>query len=246
MNKFLGCLIIALAICQNISAQLSCGFQVGKAVHLPKPVLSENIKFTKETEIIEVKVEINEQGSVTSAKTVSGNSAFAAISESAALNSKFRPSFPKIKVAGIIKYEFSSNTKLIRVFDLIEYKIKELEEKLGIECAKLYKTYSLRYKAEDSILRIVDRLIQNKKEPNSEEIGFVANGKAQVGIRLVKLESKNLKKLKSLGVRIISRINSENSVVGQIPIEKLELLLESKIVIYVFPFWIKPPPKPVV
>ena len=59
MNKILGCLIIGLAICQTVPAQIYCGFSFGKAIHLPKPVYSESIKFKNELEIIEVKVEID-------------------------------------------------------------------------------------------------------------------------------------------------------------------------------------------
>ena len=242
MKEFLGCLIIAMIACQSIFAQMGCGTRFGKAVHLPKPLYTESIKFTNDIEIIEVKVEIDQEGSVTSAKTVSGNSAFAAISETAALNSRFSSFFPKIKYNGTIKYEFYSDSKSSKISFSIDHD-KDFEKRIGIECAKINKPYDLRFKADDAILRIVNRLIQNEKDPNSEEIGFVINGNAKIGIRLDRVDTNSIKELQSLGVKISNQVRSEKSIVGQIPIEKLEHLLESKVVIYVFPFWFKSPPK---
>jgi Gram-negative bacterial TonB protein C-terminal len=68
---------------------------IGTAISLPKPTRAWttcDCKYNNAEEIINVQVEIDETGSVTSATTVSGNPFLRANSEAAARNSKFSPS----------------------------------------------------------------------------------------------------------------------------------------------------------
>jgi TonB family protein len=72
------------------------GLIFGKAVSLPKPSIELktcNCKFKNAEEIINVQIEIDENGNVTSATTVSGHPFLRANSEAAARNSRFSPTF---------------------------------------------------------------------------------------------------------------------------------------------------------
>ncbi|CAN5226721.1 hypothetical protein BH10ACI1_BH10ACI1_05920 [soil metagenome] len=80
-----------------------------KAILLPKPAYSDEAKEAGAEGKVKVAIEIDESGSVTSAKAISGNLLFFEAVQNAALNAKF--SVPKVgsegtKVSGFLNYNF--------------------------------------------------------------------------------------------------------------------------------------------
>ncbi|MEK7723536.1 MAG: energy transducer TonB [Acidobacteriota bacterium] len=81
----------------------------GKATDLPKPTYPEFAKSQKIKGKVEVRVTIDEQGNVISAKAISGPAELRKPSEKAALASKFSPTIIQgepYKVTGVIIYNF--------------------------------------------------------------------------------------------------------------------------------------------
>jgi len=89
--------------------RISGGVLNGKAVQLVKPSYPAEARESKASGVVNVQVEIDEQGNVISAKAVSGDPMLRAASEEAARNSKFAPttlSGVLVKVTGVIVYNF--------------------------------------------------------------------------------------------------------------------------------------------
>lgn len=81
----------------------------GKALVLAQPKYPKEARKEKIGGTVSVKIKIDEQGNVVSAKLVSGDSVFADVCEEAARNSKFTPTTLEgkpVKVTGIITYNF--------------------------------------------------------------------------------------------------------------------------------------------
>lgn len=244
MYKIICCIIIWGFFCVAAFSQ-SCGFMSNKAISLVKPVYPTDIFFDKKSEIITVKVVVDEQGYIAEARAVEGNIALFQISEKAALASRFTPNYPKLKVSATLKYSFRTDTESVTVSESIDF-TDELKRKADVECQRENYLYLLKFKADDTIIGIIGRLIKNQSEPNFYEQSFVVKEKAEIGIRLKELNRKTRRKLKSMGVETLVESPFEKAVIGRIPIEKLKDLLDFSEIVYVFPFWIKSPPKVVI
>jgi protein TonB len=77
-----------------------------KAVNLPKPAYPAAAKAVKAGGSVNVQVEVDEKGNVTTAKAVSGHPLLRAAAEQAAKQAKFKPSSEKLK--GVIVYNFTA------------------------------------------------------------------------------------------------------------------------------------------
>jgi outer membrane biosynthesis protein TonB len=80
-----------------------------KAIYLPKPVYSPDIKASG---AVEVRIVIDESGKVISAKAVSGHFLLRPFAESAARQAKFNPTndVGKIRIKGVLVYDFKSKS----------------------------------------------------------------------------------------------------------------------------------------
>lgn len=86
---------------------INSGVVNGKATDLPKPIYPESARSQKISGKVEVRVTIDEQGNVISAKAISGPEELREPSEKAALESKFSPTRLEgepVKVTVIIIY----------------------------------------------------------------------------------------------------------------------------------------------
>jgi TonB family protein len=77
-----------------------------KAESLPKPVYPKAAKAVKASGAVNVQVEVDEKGNVTTAKAVSGHPLLRAAAEQAAKQAKFKSSSEKLK--GVIIYNFTA------------------------------------------------------------------------------------------------------------------------------------------
>lgn len=100
-----------------VPKQISGGVLNGKATSLPKPEYPAAARAENASGKVSVRVLIDEEGNVVSAKTVSGheNAALRAASEAAALQAKFSPTTlagNPVKVSGVITYNFVAKEEL--------------------------------------------------------------------------------------------------------------------------------------
>jgi Ca-activated chloride channel family protein len=93
----------------------------------------------------------------------------------------------------------------------------------------------LQTKVHPAIMAIIDRLKNNSAAPSTDEGKFVRYGKAEVQIWLDEKTPAVLASLKSLGFETVFDAKGSKLIIGRLPIEKLEKLVELKSVRYVSP-----------
>ena len=94
--------------CANDAAKID-GLQTGRALQLPKPDYPPIARAAHAEGIVEVKVIINEEGTVIAAASIGGHPLLQAAGVSAARQAKFAPTLlngKAVKVVGVIKYTF--------------------------------------------------------------------------------------------------------------------------------------------
>lgn len=93
----------------NSKKLINAGIINGKALKLPKPKYPADAKQVHAQGPVSIQVIINEKGEVISATAISGHEMLRKISEEAALNAKFSPTYLKgkpVKIQGVIVYNF--------------------------------------------------------------------------------------------------------------------------------------------
>jgi Ca-activated chloride channel homolog len=90
-------------------------------------------------------------------------------------------------------------------------------------------------KADQLIVALIDRLKQPDSKAAPEESRFVTNGKAELQIWLTEKSEITIAQLKALGLEVMFDSKASMLVIGRIPIDKLEALIELKFVRYVAP-----------
>lgn len=91
--------------------KISGGVINGKATSFPKPAYPAAAKAVKASGAVNVQVEVDENGDVTSAKAVSGHPLLRSAAEQAARQAKFSPTLlsgKPVKVSGVLVYNFTA------------------------------------------------------------------------------------------------------------------------------------------
>lgn len=189
-----------------------------KATNLPKPVFPS----TEASGAVNVEVALDASGKVTAAKAVSGDKVFYMSAETAAKNAKFelpQVPFEIAKVYGIIAYNFVAKDKTVTVApDLQNIRVVVKPNKF-----------------QTSVKALVERVKNNQPKPSADEAKFVANGKADLIVRVKDLKPETISELKKLGFEVLTEMTSANAVVGRINVEKIAALAEIESVIYISP-----------
>lgn len=126
MKNFAFVVFFTFVLCVSAFAQetVDVGLVNGKAVKLVKPDYPPAAKAVNAGGAVSVKVVIDEEGKVISAKAVSGHALLKGVSESAAWKSTFTPTKKDGKpviVEGILVYNFySGNDKLGKLAEAVE------------------------------------------------------------------------------------------------------------------------------
>ena len=100
--------------------------------------------------------------------------------------------------------------------------------------AEELRRQELRTKGDAAIVSLVERLKKNGTV-DTAEFRFVFDGKAEVQIWLVEKSAKAIAELKALGFEVMLDSKASTLVIGRIPTNKLEALLDLKSVRYVAP-----------
>jgi Ca-activated chloride channel homolog len=97
------------------------------------------------------------------------------------------------------------------------------------------KRRQLRQKANPLLIALIERLKKNDPGPAPEEARFVYNGKAELQIWLTEKSETTIAQLKALGVDVMFDSKASMLVIGRMPANKLEALLDLKFVRYIAP-----------
>jgi Ca-activated chloride channel family protein len=97
------------------------------------------------------------------------------------------------------------------------------------------KRADLQAKLHPSLVAVVDRLKDPKRQPATDEAKFVRHGKAELQIWLTEKSDATIAKLKEIGFEVVLDPKTAKMVIGRLPIEKLSALSELKFVRYVAP-----------
>ena len=189
-----------------------------KANTLPKPERPQNAKAEG---AVNVEVTLDTNGSVISAKAVSGDKAFYQTTEAAAKNARFE--IPKLsveiaKITGVIAYNFAKDKTVTVAPELQNVRVD----------IKPNKYHS-------SVKALVERLKNKQTTQAADEAKFVKNGKAEIIVRVKELKPETVVELKKLGFEVLTEMTSANAVVGRIAIEKITALAEFDQVTFVSP-----------
>jgi Ca-activated chloride channel homolog len=101
--------------------------------------------------------------------------------------------------------------------------------------AEVLRRQQLRSKGDSAIVALIERLKKRDPIPGVAEVRFVSNGKADVQIWLIEKSEKVIAELRALGFEVLHDSKAASLVIGRVPIEKLEALLDLKSVRYVAP-----------
>lgn len=199
----------------------------GRMAVIAKPEYSADARANKARGKVSVKIETDADGTIVSAKAVSGNTFLLKAAESAALRSKAAPTYASgraVRVSGTIVYDFKSADDI----RFMPQNMKALppsanEQKLMKSAEKLHFWL---YQA------AVNQAGKNVLTSAHESL-FITNGTAAVRVTLKFNTRAVIDSLKAAGLKVESV--KGNVVEGRIPIEKLAALAEIDSVTYVTP-----------
>ena len=185
MKKFVLVALFVFALSVSASAQENVGVVNGKAVSLVKPDYPSAAKAVNAEGAVRVKIVIDEEGKVISAKAVSGHALLKKASELAAWKSTFTPTKKDGKpvvVEGILVYNFVSGNDSINSEAVIE-DLSKFGEVLNAKTLSLpAPKYPAAAKAVQADGLVVVEIIINEE-------GKVTYAKAVSGHPLLKKES---------------------------------------------------------
>jgi len=185
----------------------------GKTVAVAEPVYPAEAKAAKAFGAVEVEINVDNMGTVTSAKATRGHRTLRATSETAAMLSKFAPLIANgraVRFTGKLIYRF-------RTVDKVEVFVKNMKA-LPLSAADR-KLALLGEKLHFWVFAVADR-VANSKPPAANEYLFVKDGKAAVRIVLKTISAETLEKLKAIGFEPTSSKNGVN-IDGLLPVDKI-------------------------
>ncbi|HEX8248175.1 MAG TPA: marine proteobacterial sortase target protein [Pyrinomonadaceae bacterium] len=192
-----------------------------KATVLPKPAYPATAIAAKAVGLVYIQVTLDENGSVVSAKAVSGHNLLQPAAEAAAKNAKFnvtKGSLEIVKITGVLVYNFTDARDVI---------VSPALQNIQVEF-KPNKLHS-------SVTALVERLKNNQSQATPDEARFVKDGKAEVIVRLKQLKPETIAELKNLGFEVLTEMPSAKALVGRIAVEKLSALAEMEAVTFISP-----------
>jgi Ca-activated chloride channel family protein len=174
------------------------------------------------TAVGDVKVELtlDPNGRVVNVKTLEGERSLRAAAESAAMATSFeipRMDIEVHKVTGVMVYSFA-NDRTVRVTETLQR--VEIEVKTN--------------KYHPAILAVVVRA-KTGAQPAEDVSNFVADGRAEIVVRLRSLTPAAIEELTKLGFEFITEVTSANAVVGRIRVEDIALIAELEQVTFISP-----------
>ncbi|MEP7213760.1 MAG: TonB family protein [Acidobacteriota bacterium] len=199
----------------------------GRAIMIPEPTYPKEAKAAKAKGEVEVEIKIDAAGNVVSATAASGPQELRRAAETAAMLSKFAPTFAEgraVRVAGVIVYNFVNTGK-------VEVSVRKMTaESLNAEEKKaLLFAQKLHFWLYDLYVRVRD----GKTDAGENDAKFVRDGLASVEIALV--PDSTLDALRKAGFDGEFVKGSRTKAVGRIAPDRLGALAELKEVRLIIP-----------
>ena len=188
----------------------------GRTVAIAEPFYPEEARMKKALGEVVVEITTDREGTILTAKAVSGDETLHAACESAALLSKFAPTFAgseRVRVSGEIVYDFNAA-------DRVTVTLRKMKAQPPTEADK--QAAAMAQKMHFWVYELAMRIENKTAEPTANEARFVLDGKAEIRIDLAAVSPAVIQKLTTAGFEILSE--KGNTVSGRIPIKKLASL----------------------
>jgi Ca-activated chloride channel family protein len=199
----------------------------GRAVAVAEPVYPDEARAAKAKGKVLVNVTLDREGSVVSAKAVSGNKYLREPAEAAAMLSKFAPVYVEghaVTVTGTILYEFKDANKT-------EIFVRQMKAQPLSEDDK--RAIQLSEKLHSWIYQLMTWPRDTNLSTNANFAAFVKDGKASIRVSLKSGSPAVIEKLRRSGMEIDSTKGKD--VTGRIAVEKIADVAAIDDVVYVFP-----------
>lgn len=235
--------LILIGLCGNVFAQekISCGLQIGKAISLPISKYPKKLGKIKSPVIVTVRAIVDISGKVISTQIISNASPFDETARFFASYAIFTPTVmagKEISLTAVIAYEFSPKRNVKIVASEVEA-TPEIEKRTAIECEKLARVFQTRgivsLKAHSSVRDLILRLIDGRTLPKPDERLFVKDGTANVTVQVFEADAETTAELQKIGFVVKAEIAEERTLFGEIDIDKLLNLINSRYVKFASP-----------
>jgi protein TonB len=199
----------------------------GRTILIAEPAYPAEAKAAKALGEVAVDVKLDLEGTVVSAKAVSGEPSLRAAAEAAAMLSKFAPVFvgtQPVRVSGTIVYNFNDEKST-------EIALRKMKaEPLSPEDLRAMRIAA---KLHFWLYDLVMRLDQKRSDASPNEGLYVRDGWAAIRVVLKTEDSSVLKKLQETGFQIDG--SKGKTLTGRIAVDKVGMLADMEEVSYVFP-----------
>lgn len=185
----------------------------GRMTKVMEPKYPASAKKRGPARAVAVDIHVGADGSVTSAKAVTGDPRLRSICEAAATKSRFEPTFANgfpVRLSGQIVYMIDKKGRSQIYLAKMKAEPPTPEDKRFAEVADKLHFW---------LFDLVARLQNPSAKPNENETKFVHDGKANVQVRLTKNSPDVLSKLRAAGFVVDS--DKGLTVNGRVPIGKL-------------------------
>jgi TonB family protein len=207
--------------------RVSGGVLQGSATKKVQPVYPEIARTAKASGPVQVLITINESGEVINAQIIRSHPLFSAAALQAAKQWRFKPtelSGVPVKTQGILTFNFdegmnATSDETVPMTPLTGEQFKE----------------ELRAKLHPAVIAVIERLNNKDAKPGAEELKFTRDGKAEIQVWLIDKSAETINQLKQLGFETLLDPKSSKLIIGRLPIENLEALVELPAVRYIAP-----------
>ncbi|HKQ90414.1 MAG TPA: TonB family protein [Blastocatellia bacterium] len=211
----------------SLGIPVSDGVLQGSATKKVQPAYPEIARSAKASGVVLVQVTTNESGEVINAQIIRSHPLFSAAALQAAKQWRFKPtelSGVPVKTQGILTFNFGEGTnatsdETVPMTPLTGEQIKE----------------ELRAKLHPAVIAVIERLKNKDAKPGAEELKFTRDGKAEIQVWLIDKSAETINQLKKLGFETLLDPQSSKLIIGRLPVEKLEALVELPAVRYIAP-----------
>jgi len=206
---------------------VSGGVLQGKATSKVQPAYPPIAKSANVKGAVQIQVTISETGEVMNAQAISGHPLLREAALQAAKQWSFKPtelSGEPVKAQGVITFNFDigNNTtpdQSVPITPLTEEQINQ----------------QLRAKLHPAVITVIERLKNQDAKQGAEELKFTRDGKAEIQVWLIDKSAETINQLKKLGFETLLDPQSSKLIIGRLPVEKLEALVELPAVRYIAP-----------
>jgi Ca-activated chloride channel homolog len=214
-----------LPVASTVAA--SGGVLQGSATKKVQPAYPAIAKSARARGAVQVQITINESGEVINARVVNGHPMFHDAALRAAEQWRFKPtelSGVPVKATGVLSFDFASG--------------KTTEPNATVPLTPLTGeqfNQQLRAKLHPAVAAVIERLNNKDAKPGAEELKFTRDGKAEIHVWLIDKSAETINQLKKLGFETLLDPQSSKLIIGRLPVEKLEALVELPAVRYIAP-----------